>query len=410
MANPLSHTEQRIAQRARSLSSSAIREILKLTERQNMISFAGGIPSSASFPLAALRDASARATHAFSADTFQYSATEGYAPLREWIAREHSTSQHPVAASNVLITSGSQQAFDLIGKVLVDPQSAVLVERPTYLGALQALSLYEPEFVSVQTDERGIVSKALECIEPERAALLYVQPNFQNPTGARLSFQRRRKIAEIAQRTGLIVVEDNPYVALAFDGEQLPAIHSMAPDNVIYLGSFSKVLAPGLRVGYMIVPGALQPKFVQVKQAADLHSSTLSQRIVYETVREGFLETHAPRLANFYRKQSEAMLSALERHMPEGVRWNVPEGGMFIWLALPPGVDSAALLEDALAVNVAFVPGAPFFAHDPLHHFLRLSFATVSPQQIDRGIERLAALINAYSRTFTPILDMDLDR
>ncbi|MEX3689980.1 PLP-dependent aminotransferase family protein [Paraburkholderia sp. BR14263] len=410
MANTLSRAERRIAQRARSLNSSAIREILKLTERPDMISFAGGVPSPASFPLAALRDASARATHASSADIFQYSATEGYAPLRKWIARAHSTSQHPVTPSNVLITSGSQQAFDLIGKVLVDPQSAVLVERPTYLGALQSLSLYEPEFVSVQTDDHGIVSKALEYIEPERAALLYLQPNFQNPTGTRLPFQRRRKIAEIARRTGLIVVEDDPYAALAFDGGQLPSIHSMAPDNVIYLGSFSKALAPGLRVGYMIVPGALQQKFVQVKQAADLHSSTLSQHIVYETVRDGLLESHVPRLASFYRQQCEAMLSALDRHMPEGVRWNVPEGGMFVWLALPPDIDSAALLEDALAVNVAFVPGAPFFARDPLHHFLRLSFATVSPQQIDRGIERLAALINAHSRAFTPVFDLELDR
>ncbi|MGF6294516.1 PLP-dependent aminotransferase family protein [Paraburkholderia youngii] len=411
MANTLSHAERRIAQRARSLNSSAIREILKLTERPEMISFAGGIPSPASFPLAALRDASARATHASSADAFQYSATEGYAPLREWIAREHSSRQHPVAPSNVLITSGSQQAFDLIGKVLVDPQSAVLVERPSYPGALQSLSLYEPEFVSVQTDEHGMVSKALEYVEPERAALLYLQPNFQNPTGARLPIQRRRKIAEIAQRTRLIVVEDDPYAALAFDGGQsLPTIHSMAPDNVIYLGSFSKVLAPGLRVGYMIVPGALQKKFVQVKQAADLHSSTLSQRIVYESVRGGLLATHVPRLASFYREQCAAMLSALDAHMPEGVHWNVPEGGMFIWLALPPDIDSAALLEDALALNVAFVPGAPFFARDPLHHFLRLSFATVSPQQIDCGIERLAALINAYSRAFTPVFDLDLDR
>jgi 2-aminoadipate transaminase len=410
MANKLSHAERRIAQRARSLNSSAIRETLKLTERPDMISFAGGVPSPDSFPLAALRDATVRATQASSADTFQYSATEGYAPLREWIAREHSTSQHPVAPQNVLITSGSQQAFDLIGKVLVDPQSAVLVERPTYLGALQSLSLYEPEFVSVQTDEHGIVSKALEYIEPERAALLYVQPNFQNPTGARLPFQRRRKIAEIAQRTGLMVVEDDPYAALAFDGGQLPSIHSMAPANVIYLGSFSKALAPGLRVGYMIVPGALQQKFVQVKQAADLHSSTLSQRVVYETVRDGFLELHVPRLASFYRKQCEAMLSALDRHMPEDVRWNVPDGGMFIWLALPPDIDSTVLLADALAVNVAFVPGAPFFACDSPHHFLRLSFATVSPQQIDRGIERLAALINAHSRAFTPALDLDFNR
>ncbi|MEX3896708.1 PLP-dependent aminotransferase family protein [Paraburkholderia sp. BR10954] len=410
MANKLSHAERRIAQRARSLNSSAIREILKLTERPEMISFAGGVPSPASFPLAALRDASARATHASSADSFQYSATEGYAPLREWIARAHSTSQHPVTPSNVLITSGSQQAFDLIGKVLVDPQSAVLVERPTYLGALQSLSLYEPEFVSVQTDDHGIVSKALEYIEPERAALLYLQPNFQNPTGTRLPFQRRRKIAEIARRTGLMVVEDDPYAALAFDAGQLPSIHSMAPDNVIYLGSFSKALAPGLRVGYMIVPGVLQQKFVQVKQAADLHTSTLSQHIVYETVRDGFLESHIPRLASFYHQQCESMLSALDKHMPEGVRWNVPEGGMFVWLALPPDIDSAALLEDALAVNVAFVPGAPFFARDPLHHFLRLSFATVSPQQIDRGIERLAALINAHSRAFTPVFDLDLDR
>ncbi|WP_233887008.1 aminotransferase-like domain-containing protein [Paraburkholderia flagellata] len=408
MAHTLSSAGRRIAQRARSLNSSAIREILKFTERPHMISFAGGMPLSATFGLPALREASVRASHG--AESFQYSTTEGYAPLREWIAREHSDSQHRVSPSSVLVTSGSQQAFDLIGKVLLDPHATVLVERPTYLGALQSLSLYEPEFVSVPMDEHGLVSKALESIGPERAALLYLQPNFQNPTGARLSFQRRRSIAEIARRTGLIIIEDDPYAALAFDGRQVPSIHSMAPDHVIYLGSFSKVLAPGLRVGYMIVPRVLEQKFVQVKQAADLHSSTLSQRIVYETVREGFLASHVLRIASLYREQCEAMLSALDRHMPPGVRWNVPEGGMFVWLALPEGIDSEALLKDALAVKVAFVPGAPFFARDSLHHYIRLSFATAAPEQIDLGIERLAALINAYSRVLTPYLATDLHR
>ncbi|MGF6851216.1 aminotransferase class I/II-fold pyridoxal phosphate-dependent enzyme [Paraburkholderia sp. CI3] len=232
MANSLSHVERRTSQRARVLNGSATREILKLTERPQMISFAGGIPSHTAFPLAALRDATTRAVHAPDADLFQCSTIDGYARLRGWIAREHSTAQHMVSPSNVLIANGSQQALDLVGKVLVDPQAAVLVECPTYLGALQSLSLYEPEFVNVQTDEYGIVSKALECIEPERVALLYLQPNFQNPTDAHLSFQRCKNVAKNAHSMGLIVIEDDPYAALAFDGKRLPSVHSMAPDNV----------------------------------------------------------------------------------------------------------------------------------------------------------------------------------
>ncbi|WP_250476467.1 PLP-dependent aminotransferase family protein [Caballeronia sp. INML1] len=388
-------TPWQLSERARKLTSSAIREILKVTERPEVISFAGGLPSPATFPVEEMRHASERILRDQPAAALQYSATEGYMPLREWVAARYSVNGAHVRPTQVLITTGSQQALDLLGKTLVDPGSRVLVETPTYLGALQSFSLFEPHYVQVPTDESGLIPETLDAALTANARLLYAQPNFQNPTGRRLPLERRRALAAFAQRASFPVIEDDPYGALDYAGAPLPTLLSMAPEHVVHLGSFSKVLAPGLRVGYIIAPEELHFKLVQAKQATDLHTPSLTQRIVYEVVKDGFLDQHVPTIRALYRDQCEAMLRALERHMPAGVEWNRPEGGMFVWVKLPQHIDSMKLLEQAIAQNVAFVPGGPFFANEAQHNTLRLSFVTVPPATIDEGVARLGALIRA---------------
>jgi 2-aminoadipate transaminase len=388
-------TPWQLSERARKLTSSAIREILKVTERPEVISFAGGLPSPATFPVEEMRHASERILRDQPAAALQYSATEGYMPLREWVAARYSVNGAHIRPTQVLITTGSQQALDLLGKTLVDPGSRVLVETPTYLGALQSFSLFEPHYVQVPTDESGLIPEGLDAALTANARLLYAQPNFQNPTGRRLPLERRRALAAFAQKAPFPVIEDDPYGALDYAGAPLPTLLSMAPEHIVHLGSFSKVLAPGLRVGYIIAPEELHFKLVQAKQATDLHTPSLTQRIVYEVVKDGFLDRHVPTIRALYRDQCEAMLHALERHMPAGVEWNRPEGGMFVWVKLPQHINSMKLLEQAIAQNVAFVPGGPFFANEAEHNTMRLSFVTVPPATIDEGVAKLGALIRA---------------
>jgi len=377
-----------ISRRAQQLTSSAIREILKVTERPEVISFAGGLPSPASFPVAAMEAAAARVFANDPTAALQYAATEGFLPLREFIAKRHN-----VEVDRILITTGSQQALDLIAKVLIDPGSPVLVETPSYLGALQAFSLFEPEFVSVPSDEKGLVPEALTPELTAGARFLYALPNFQNPTGRRLPLERRQALVAKAKELGVLLVEDDPYGELSYTGDHLPTLLSMNPDGVIYMGSFSKVLAPGLRLGYVVAPPALHFKLCQAKQAADLHTPTFTQRVAYETIKDGLLDTHIPTIRALYSKQCNVMLDALSRHMPAGVKWNKPEGGMFIWVELPEGLDSMAILEQAVARNVAYVPGAPFYASNPRLNTLRLAFVTVPAERIEQGVTILGDLL-----------------
>ena len=376
------------SQRAQKLTSSAIREILKVTERPEVISFAGGLPSAATFPVDRLRAACVDVLTTAPSPALQYGPTEGYLPLREWVAE-----RYHVSPSNVLITTGSQQGLDLLGKVLIDPGSCVLVETPTYLGALQAFSLSEPQFASVASDDAGLIPDALTADLLRDARFMYCLPNFQNPTGRRLPIARRQQLARVASDAGLLLLEDDPYGALSYRGEQFPTLLSMNADGVVHMGSFSKVLAPGLRVGYLIAPEALHRKLVQAKQAADLHTPSFNQRIVHEVVKTGFLDEHIPQIRALYGAQCHAMLDAMREHFPAGVEWNQPEGGMFIWVKLPEHVDATALLEKAIAANVAFVPGAPFYANEPQQNTLRLSFVTVPKERIAEGIARLGELL-----------------
>jgi len=384
-----------LSRRARALTSSAIREILKVTERPEVISFAGGLPSPATFPVERMRQVTEQVLRDAPEAALQYGPTEGYTPLREWIAARLSRGGAQIPASRVLITTGSQQGLDLLGKVLIDEGSKVLVETPSYLGALQAFSLFAPEFSSLPSDEQGVVTDAVSAEQLAGARFLYCLPNFQNPTGRRMPLERRKALVELCARAGVPLVEDDPYGELSYGGEALPSLLSMNPDGVIYMGSFSKVLAPGLRLGYVVAPEEILAKMVQAKQAADLHTPSFSQRIVYGAVQDGFIDEHIPTIRALYGRQCQHMLAALEREFPQEVPWNRPEGGMFIWVELPEGIDSGKLLAKAVERNVAFVPGAPFYAANPRVNTLRLSFVTVPGEKIDQGVKVLGELLKA---------------
>jgi len=324
----------------------------------------------------------------------QYGPSDGYAPLREWIADSLSIPGSVITPDQVLMVSGSQQALDLLGKVLIEENSKVLVETPSYLGALQAFSVYQPQFVSVPTDDYGLLPEAVDGIA-DGARLLYALPNFHNPTGRTMSVERRIALVETCARRGLPLIEDDPYGSLSYRGEPLPKMLTMNPSGVIYMGSFSKVLTPGIRLGYVVGPTPLIRKLEQAKQAADLHTSQLTQMVVYEAIKDGFLAKHIPSIRTLYANQCQVMLDALAEFLPEGVKWNKPEGGMFIWVTLPKHIDCMQLLEEAIAQKVAFVPGAPFYANEPEKNTLRLSFVTVPPEKIREGVSTLAKLIAA---------------
>ena len=383
------------ASRAEKMNPSVIREILKVTEKPGIISFAGGLPSPKTFPIDAFSAACETVLRTDGEGALQYAASEGYGPLREWVA---ASLPWPVDPAQVLITTGSQQALDLIAKILIDKDSRVLVETPTYLGALQAFTPMEPTFVSVASDEQGIDIADLYAQDAngEAARFLYVLPNFQNPTGNSMSEARRVALSAAAAELGLPIVEDNPYGDLWFDAPPPLPLTARNPDGCIYMGSFSKTLAPGLRLGFLVAPKTLYPKLLQAKQAADLHSPSFNQRMVVEVLKDGFLERHVPTIRALYKSQRDAMLAALDANLAgTGVTWNKPDGGMFLWLKLPDGMNAQALLPLAVARNVAYVPGAPFYSGTPDPSTLRLSFVTASVEQINTGIAALAQVFKA---------------
>ena len=383
------------ARRALKMNPSVIREILKVTEKPGIISFAGGLPSPKTFPVSAFSAACEKVLREDGHAALQYASSEGYAPLRDMVAAMLPWNVDP---SLVLITTGSQQGLDLIAKVLIDEGSRVLVETPTYLGALQAFAPMEPEIVSVASDDEGVDIADL-CTKAADARFLYVLPNFQNPTGRTMPEARRAALSTEAARLGLPLVEDNPYGDLWFDAPPPLPLTARNPEGCIYLGSFSKVLAPGLRLGFMVAPASIFPKLLQAKQAADLHSPGFNQRLVAEVMKDGFLDRHVPTIRSLYKSQRDAMLAALAREMPEGVTWNAPAGGMFLWARLPEGVNAIELLPKAVERNVAFVPGWAFYADKADARTLRLSFVTASVAQIDTGVAALASAIRAMQET-----------
>ena len=389
-------TNWTLAARAAKMNPSVIREILKVTEKPGIISLAGGLPSPKTFPVDAFARAAATVLAQDGPAALQYAASEGLPALREAVAQWLPWDVDP---AQVLITTGSQQGLDLVAKVLVDEGSRVLVETPTYLGALQAFSPMEPTIVSVASDDEGPLVDDFAATaghDSGRARFMYLLPNFQNPTGRTMSEARRAALVAKADELDVPLVEDNPYGDLWFDQPPPAPLTARNPEGCIYLGSFSKVLAPGLRLGYVVAPQAIYPKLLQAKQAADLHSPSFNQRLVAEVLKDGFLERHVPTIRALYKRQRDAMHAALERELASlGVTWSRPDGGMFLWARLPEGMNAIDLLPEAVERNVAFVPGAAFYAEAPDARTLRLSFVTASPAQIDAGIKALADTVRA---------------
>ena len=392
-------TQWKLAQRAEKMNPSIIREILKVTEKPGIISFAGGLPSPKTFPIDAFADACAKVLQNDGQAALQYAASEGFPALREFVAhelaRQSASAGVPWAVDPnlVLITTGSQQALDLIAKILIDKDSRVLVETPAYLGALQAFTPMEPRYVSIASDDEGVLIDDVKS-KAKEARFLYVIPNYQNPTGRSMSEVRRSALSAEAARLGLPIVEDNPYGDLWFDAPPPASLTARNPDGGIYMGSFSKTLAPGLRLGFLVAPKTLYPKLLQAKQAADLHTPSFNQRLVAEVLKDGFIDRHVPTIRALYKSQCEAMLAALDRELKgAGIEWNKPSGGMFLWVKLPAHMNAVDLLPTAVERNVAFVPGAAFYADNPQHNTLRLSFVTASVEQINIGIAALAQVL-----------------
>ncbi|OMI39552.1 PLP-dependent aminotransferase family protein [Streptomyces sparsogenes] len=382
-----------LAARAASVAGSPVRDILALTARPEVISFAGGLPAAELFDAEAIRAAFDRVLAESPREALQYSTTEGDPGLRAATAARLTARGLPTGPDELLVTGGSQQALTLLATALLEPGDVVLVENPTYLAALQCFSFAGARIVSVPSDEDGLDPTALDAlVERERPKLLYTIPTFQNPTGRTLPAERRRAVAEIAERRGLWIVEDDPYGELRFAGEPVPwiASHPEAADRTVLLGSYSKIMAPGLRLGWLRAPGALRRACVIAKQAADLHTPTVTQMAAARYLADTDLDAHLARVRDAYGERRDALLAGLGDALPEGSRWNRPEGGMFVWAALPDGYDATERLRVAVEHDVAYVPGAPFFAAAPDPAAMRLSFVTHTPDEIEEGLRRLA--------------------
>jgi len=408
----------RYAQRTKGIRSSAIRELLKFTQRPEVISFAGGLPASEVFPTDRFREACCRVLDKQAHLALQYGATEGYEPLREMIARHIARYGIKAKSENVLITSDSQQALDLIGKLLLNPGDRVLVEAPTYLGALQAFSVYGADYVSVPSDDDGLRSDLLETPLRSGPKFMYVLPNFQNPGGTTLSEGRRHELVLLADKYGIPIVEDDPYGQLRYEGEHLTPLvvldranlrrdDGYSIGNVIYLSTFSKTLAPGLRLGWIVAPAEVISKLVQLKQGADLHSSTFVQMVAHEVARDNFLDEHVKLIRRVYCERRDVMLEALSQFFPPEVTWTRPQGGLFLWVTLPEGADAQKLFEVAVRENVAFVPGDCFYApnghSEEGRRHLRLNFSAAKPDQIREGIRRLSIAVKKQLEGLHPL-------
>lgn len=387
------------------MKKSAIRELLKVGNRPGMISLAGGLPAPELFPIAEVEAATQRVLREHGRKALQYGETEGLAALRDWLAEKFSTATGKLKRTNVLITTGAQQGLDLLGRVLLEDGDKVIVENPTYLTTLMAWRPWGVEFLAAPTDAEGMRVDELRPLLAQKPKVIYAQPNFQNPSGITLNMARRKKLVELARETGTPVVEDNPYGELWYDQEpltsllELDARASAAGDlqsNIVYMGTFSKVLAPALRVGWTIADEALIDKMALAKQAADLQSSTFNQYIALEMVQRGL---DVAKLRTTYRERRDAMLEALKKHFPNGATWNRPAGGLFLWVTLPERIDAMALLPKAVEKNVTFVPGEDFHADHSGKNTIRLNFSNAGVDDIHAGIERLGGVIKEALRS-----------
>ena len=395
--------EYRYANRTKRMGSSVIRELLKLTEQPDIISFGGGLPAPEVFPIKEFQAACNYVLENQGAQALQYSPTEGYRPLREMIAQRIARYAVTVTPENILITSGSQQALDFIGRVFINQGDHIVVESPTYLGALQAWNAYGAQYVSVPSDENGLVTDELEKALRVGPKFIYVLPNFQNPGGTTLSLERRHRLVELADQYGVPIIEDDPYGQLRFEGEHLPSLVSLDSEyrgdngcytgNVIYLSTFSKLLAPGIRLAWVIAPEQVIRKLVHAKQAADLSTAAFNQMVTYEVGKDGFLDEHVKVIRATYKERRDVMLEMMEEMFPPEARWTHPLGGMFLWGILPEQMDAAEVLKDAIQRKVAFVPGESFHPNGGGKNTMRLNFSYSNPETIREGITRLGRLL-----------------
>lgn len=390
-------TAWKLAQRARLMDPGILQNILRLAEDPSVISLAGGLPAAQTFPVEIMAKACEKVLKDTGSAALQYASGDGFLPLREWVAENLEKQGIRAGADQVIITTGSQQGLDLVSKVFIDEGSRILLETPTYLGALQAFMPMEPVIDSVASDDNGPMPGDLERKtghDYPPARFMYVLPNFQNPSGRMMTEKRRVDFVKIAHNCGLPIIEDNPYGDLWFEAPPPASLTSRLPEQSVYLGSFSKILAPGLRLGYMVIPSELLSKFLYCKMASDLHTPTLNQRVAYEVIKTDFLESHIPSIRALYKSKCLAMIAALEREMKGlDVKWTHPAGGMFLWLTLPKLIDTLALLPKAIEHKVAYVPGMAFFANAVEPNTMRLSFVTASFEQIDTAIAALAKTI-----------------
>ncbi len=384
-----------LARRTQRMTSSIIRETLKLMCTPGIISLAGGNPAPELFPTREFQEACRYILEHDGAQALQYGVTEGYPPLREFLVSKMQKYGVPAEVENILIVNGSQQALDLLGKVFIDAGDTVLTDRPTYLGAIQAWTAYEARFVTVPLDDDGSrVDMFEDVLSREPVKFIYSLPNFHNPAGVTLSLERRRQLVDVAARHGVFVVEDDPYGELRFEGEDITPIVVMHKENTIYLSTFSKTLAPGIRLGWIVAPSKIIGKLVQAKQGADLHTSTFIQMVANDICQRGFLRQHVKRIRETYEERCAMMLSAMDRYFPAEVRWTRPQGGLFLWVILPEGTDCMELLKAATEEKVAFIPGTAFYPDGKSgHNTFRLTFATASPEMIEEGIRRLGKAI-----------------
>jgi 2-aminoadipate transaminase len=396
--------EYRYAHRTQKMGSSVIRELLKFTEQPDIISFAGGLPAPEVFPVKEFQEACNQVLTDHGAQALQYSTTEGYLPLREMIARHNTRYSVRVTAENIMITSGSQQALDFIGRLFINRGDYVVVESPTYLGALQAWNAYGAQYISVPSDENGMIMDNLEEALRIGPKFIYILPNFQNPSGSTLSLERRQRLVLLADQYGVPIVEDDPYGQLRYDGEHIPSVATLDSryrnDNdgeytgsVIYLSTFSKLLAPGLRLAWVIAPPQVTRKLVMTKQAADLHTSSFNQHVAYEVAKGGFLDEHVKVIRATYKERRDVMIEMMEEMFPPEVSWTKPLGGMFLWGVLPENMDAAEVLKVALERKVAFVPGGSFHPNGGGANTMRLNFSFSSPDTIREGITRLGVTL-----------------
>ncbi len=383
--------ERFLAERTHHMKSSAIRELLKITQLPNVISFAGGLPAPELFPVREIEEACNYLLREEPKKSLQYSTTEGHRPLREFLAESMAKYGIQHGPDNILVTTGSQQALDLLGKIFIDPGTHVLTGRPTYLGAIQAWRAYQAQFMTVPLDDRGMRVEMIEdLIKENLPRFIYVLPNFHNPAGTTLPEDRRKYLVELARKHDLIIVEDDPYGALRYEGEDITPISAMAPERTIYLGTFSKTLTPGLRIGWIVAPAEIIHRLVQAKQGADLHSSTFDQMIANDVAQRGILKMHVKRIRQVYGKRRDTMLDTLTELWPEECSWTRPQGGLFLWARVPESIDTLPFLKKALEKKVAFVPGVNFYPYeDGGHDAMRLNFSNALPEQIVEGVQRL---------------------